>query len=300
MLADKVTQLETDVVTARRITEFWRKQIGVHGERKAEAFYLSVGLNHLETKSIEWEGLTLFREPSDLEKLCIKSISQAQDAGKASVTVILLEARSELIDDGLKAIRKLTPATYHELILTMPDEFHSELRGQLEKVFHKGQSLVAAELAQQKGKARTSLKQSEEDNQELDDLTDLTDSRLANDIQARITAAAARFALVGLTGAALWDAVSKEVSDGSTGWLDRIAAGAASKALSDGRLAEMEDRKDEIDHYEQSEILDQNTCGPCAEDDGKTASDPDDLPGAPNPDCEGGDYCRAFVAAITL
>lgn len=301
-LSEKISQLETDVITAKRLADFWRRQIEAYGEAKATAFYRHLGLNHLEAKSVNWDGLTLSREPSEVEKLCVKSIAQAQEAGKESLLTILLKARTALIDEALKAIKELKPANFHKLILPMPDEYHDELRGQLDKVFDRGRELVMVELAKQKGKsviAGASYKQSDEDDDELDDLTDLTDSRVANEIQARATSAATRFALLGLTGAALWAAVSRELGEGSTGWLDRVSTGAANKVLNFGRYREMQDRADEIDRYEQSELLDQNTCAPCAADDGKTASNPDDLPGAPNPDCEGGDYCRGFIVAIT-
>lgn len=301
MLENKVVQLEQDVVTAQRIASFWRKQIDLYGEPKAEAFYRSLGLNHLETKSIEWEGLKLSREPNEVEKSCVKGIAQAQESGKESIAKVLLSARLSLIDSALSAIKKLTPATYHELILTMPEKFHDELREQLIKIFGKGKLLVARELEQQSGKRASGIqiKQTADDD-ELDGIIDLTDARVANEVQSRIAAAASRFALLGLTGKALWDAVSKEVGDGSTGWLDRIATGATNKVLSFGRAREMKDRQGDIDRYEQSELLDDRTCPACAEDDGKTASDPEDLPGAPNPDCEGSDYCRGFIVAIAI
>lgn len=317
MLPDKIAQLKQGASAALTVAEWWETQIATHGIEKATAFYKHIGLNHLDErklepllpphlhatklKSVDWEGLSLSREPSEVEKICVKGIAQAQESGKAQLTSILLDARTSLIESALSAIKKLTPATYHKLILTMPDKFHDEVRDQLTKIFGNGKDLVAAELSQQGVKRlKPKPKRRDDDDDELDDLADLTDARLANEIQARITAAATRFALLGLVGQALWDAISREVGDGSTGWLDRIATGTTNKVLNFGRAREMEDRKDEIDRYEQSELLDQNTCGPCAADDGKTASDPDDLPGAPNPDCEGADLCRGFIVAITI
>lgn len=315
MLANKVSELRGGAEKAIRIADFWDTQIERHGEPTAEAFYKSLGLNHLEKKSIEWEGLILSREPTEAEKLCIKSIAGAQDAGKASVSAVLLEARTALIDEALKAIKKLKPANYHELILSVPDKFKSELRDQLGKVFMKGKKLVDAELTRQAGKSfktwcphlgglgppficeKCETKQADptaEDDQELDDVTDLTDGRMANEIQARITAAAARFALLGLTGKALWDAVNAEVGDGSTGWLDRIATGATNNVLNFGRSSEAAARQDEWGTVEYSAILDNNVCDPCAAADGESGSSEDDLTPAPNPECAGGDWCRCF------
>lgn len=301
MLANKVSQLQSDVITAKRIADFWQKQIDLYGEVKAEAFYRSLGLNHLEShqaKSIEWEGLTLSRQPTEIEKLCVKGIAQAQEAGKESVKSVLMKARESLIDSGITAIKKLTPATYHELVLSVPDKFNSELRVQVEKVFKKGKVLMASELARGGGKmAYTSgiqVKQTEDDDAELDDLTDLTDSRLANDVQSRITAAVARFTLLGLIGTALWDAVRGEIETGSISYIDRSSTGLANKVLNFGRMREAQDRKDEWDRVEYSAILDQNVCEPCASEDGTTASNEADLQPAPNPECQGGDWCRCF------
>lgn len=321
-LQEKVLKLKLDGAIALRHAQFWEKQIAQHGEAKTTAFYKSLGLNHLDgngprvinddkriieltihrdsipphrKSAVEWEGLTLSREPTEVEKLCIKSIASAQEAGKASVTVVLLRLRTDLIDDALKAIKKLKPATYHELILKTPKESRAELREQLTKIFNKGRRLVAAELS--KGKAIIDI-DDDEDDEELDDLTDLTDSRVVNDVQSRITAAAARYALLGLAGAALWEAVNKEMADGSVSYIDRAATGITNKVLAFGRSREMDDRKDEIDHFEQSALLDPNTCEPCVSDDGKTSPNMDDLPGGPNPYCLGSDFCRCFVVAV--
>lgn len=313
-LQEKVLQLKLQGAMQVRHALWWERQIKTHGEIKAEAFYRHLGLNHIERKGVEWEGLTLSREPKEHEKIAVKGISQAQETSKEQIGKILLKLRDELISDGLKGIRELSPAQYHMLILETPAEFRSSLRDRLIKVYATGRDLVSRELTgRPKGKhipgegelkfreMGVIIKQDEEDEDEfdeLDTLTDLTDSRVTNEVQSRITGAAARFALLGLTGAALIEAIQKELADGSVSYIDRAAIGVGNKVIAIGRMDEMRKRSDEIERYEQSEILDQNTCGPCAEDDGKTASDPDDLPGAPNPSCEGGDYCRGFIVAI--
>src|SRR5688572_22720750 len=192
-LTEKVNQLKCDVVTAARLAEFWNKQIEVYGEQQAERFYLSLGLNHIERKGVEWEGLNLSREPKEHEKIAVKGIANAQESAKESIGKILLSLRTELIEDGLKGIKKLKPATYHELILEASKESRSDLRDRLIKVHKQGRLLVAAELG---------LKEAvpEDEFDDLDMLTDLTDARVANDVQARITDAATRYSLLGLEG----------------------------------------------------------------------------------------------------
>lgn len=306
-LQEKVISLKLHALIAARHAEFWGKIIREHGEQKATNFYTSLGLNHLEKKSYEWEGLTLSREPKEHEKLAVKGVSQAQESAKESLIRLLLELRTELISDGLKGISELSPATYHQLVLDTPAEFRPRLRDRLIEVFHDGRDLVSRELTgRPKGKHYAcdtelkfrelgiSIKQDEDEFDELDMLTDVTDTRVSNDVQSRVIAAAARFALLGLVGIALSEAIRGEVEQGSTSYIDRAATGAANKVLNFGRAREARERRDQWGTVEYSALLDQNVCGPCAAEDGTSANNEDDLTPTPNPDCEGGDWCRCF------
>lgn len=291
-LREKLINLKLNAALAVRHANGWQHLIDLYGEEKATEFYKHLGLNHLEKKSVEWEGLMLSREPKDHEKLMIKGIAQTQESSKQAVGNILLDLREQLITDGLKDLRKLDPATYHALVLETPAISRATLREQLIKTHRQGRMLVAKEL----GKKADAPSEDEFD--DLDLLTDLTDSRVLNDVQARLIAAAQRFSLAGLTGEELLTAVKTEVSDSSTASIDRIATGAANKVISIGRSDEAEARSDEWDRVEYSALLDQNVCDPCASDDGQTATNEDDLQPAPNPECLGGDYCRCFHAWI--
>lgn len=306
-LQAKVHQLKLEAALAARHATFWQRAIEQHGETKATEFYSHLGLNHLEKKSFDWEGLTLSREPKEHEKIAIKGIHAAQESSKDQITKVLLEARKSLISDGLKGIKKLSPAQYHELSLSVSSEHREGLRDRLITTYHKGRDLVSRELTgRPKGKHVPSaselkfrglgvfIKQDDEDFDDLDTLTDLTDSRLANDVASRVTAAATRYRLLGLTGAALWKAVEKEVSEGSTGYVDRAATGAANRTINQGRSDEAQERSGEWETVEYSAILDQNVCSPCSQDDGQSSTNEADLTPAPNPDCEGGDWCRCF------
>lgn len=287
-LQEKVLRLKLEGALAVRHALFWENAIAQRGAPAAEAFYKSLGLNHLEKKSFEWEGLTLSREPTKAEKLCVKGIAGAQESSKEKITVILLKLRTDLISDGLKGIKKLTPPTYHELMLTASSESRQNLRDRLIKTHKQGRMLVAAELS------KKDTVTSDDEFDELDDLTDVTDSRVANDVQSRITAAAARFALLGLTGAQLWAAVSQELADGSVSYIDRASQGLANRVINIGRGDEAQSRSDQWERVEYSAILDQNVCGPCAAEDGQEAATEDELTSVPNPECEGGDWCRCF------
>lgn len=304
-LQGKVLSLKLEAAMAARHADFWQRAIDTHGEEKATAFYTHLGLNHLETKGFEWEGLTLSREPKEHEKIAVKGIHQAQQSAKESISTILLNLRQELITDGLEGISNLDPAKYHTLVLQAPPEFRKSLRDRLVTTYRQGRRLVAVELSA--GRIPTTAqassflylfsperKQEDDEFDDLDMLTDLTDARVVNDVQSRIIADAARFALLGLAGVVLVNAVRTQIADGSVSYIDRASTGLANKVINIGRGDEAEDRKDEWGRVEYSALLDANVCGPCAAEDGTEAATEDELTPVPNPDCEGGDWCRCF------
>lgn len=288
-LQEKVLSLKLEAVIAARHAAFWQKAIQVHGEEKATAFYKHLGLNHLEQKGFEWEGLTLSREPTEAEKRCVKGIAGAQESAKGQLISLLSSLRTELISDGLEGIKKLDPATYHSLVLDTPAEFRTSLRDRLIAIHHEGRLLIASELSK-----KQDFEDDEDEFDELDTLTDVTTGRVANDVQSRMIAAAARFTLLGLAGVALLNAVQGEINAGTVSYIDRAGTGLANKVINIGRRDEAESRRDQWGRVEYSALLDQNVCGPCAEEDGDTANDEADLTPVPNPECEGGDWCRCF------
>jgi PHD/YefM family antitoxin component YafN of YafNO toxin-antitoxin module len=294
-LQEKVLNLKLNAALAVKHANGWQRLIDLYGEEKATAFYSHLGLNHLEKKSIEWEGLNLSREPKEHEKIAVKGIHGAQESAKGSIGKILLNLREELITDGLKRIQKLKPASYHSLVLQTPNETATTLKEQLITVHHQGRMLVAAELGK-----KAAIIDDEDEFDDLDMLTDLTTSRVANDVQARIIDAATRHALLGQTGAGLINAVTNEISGGSVTYIDRAARGLANKVINIGRSDEAESRKDEWDQIEYSALLDPSVCDFCAAEDGKTASNEDYLQPAPNPDCLGFDNCRCFHVFIAV
>jgi hypothetical protein len=316
-LSEKTLQLKLNAAAVWRHALWWEKQIQAHGEAKATAFYKHLGLNHLGSgckcpqdlpsdlftknihvspcpfvKSFEWEGLALSREPKEHEKIAVKGVASAQESSKGKITTILLKLRTELISDGLDGIRKLDPADYHTLTLSSPAEIRTSLRDRLIKVYGQGRRLVAAELGKE-GKATDPT-----GFDDLDLLADVTTSRVLNDVQFRIIDAAQRFRVLGLFGNKLFTAVSGELEAGSVSYIDRAATGLANRVISIGRGDEARDRKDEWERVEYSALLDQNVCGPCAAEDGNSAENESDLTPTPNPDCQGGDWCRCFHVFI--
>lgn len=313
-LQSKILHLKLEAALAAKHADFWQRAIDIHGEDRATAFYKHLGLNHLEAKSFEYEGLTLSREPKEHEKVAVKGIAQAQESSKEAIATILLNLRKQLISDGLSGISQLPPAQYHELIIEIPRESRSDLRDRLIQIHAQGRMLVATELVNAKHCDHEwslntpfrcykclivpEIKADEAEFDELDDLTDLTSARIANDVQSRITAAATRFSLLGQSGPNLIASVTNEVTNGSVAYIDRAATGLANKVISLGREDEAQNRSDEWGRVEYSALLDQNVCGPCASEDGQSATNEDDLTPTPNSACEGGDWCRCFHVYI--
>lgn len=320
-LQEKVQNLKLEAALAIKHAQGWQGLIDKYGEDKTTEFYTHLGLNHLEKKSFEWEGLTLSREPKEHEKIAVKGIANAQESSKEAIGKILLSLREELISDGLKGIKKLKPASYHELTLQASSAIRTSLRDRLIKVYKQGRMLVVRELgtlpkgfAHEPGcnerfikndppgyQCKCEFKAAAEDEfDDLDDLTDLTDSRIANDVQSRITAAATRFSLLGLTGSELETAIQNEITAGSVSYIDRAATGLANKVINIGRSDEAESRTDEWERVEYSALLDQNVCDPCASFDGDSSTDEADLEPAPSPSCLGGDWCRCFHVFVAI
>jgi len=284
-LQRKLLDLKLQAALAVRHAQGWQRLIDLYGEDRATAFYQHLGLNHLPAKSVEWEGLQLSRQPKDYEALQVKAVAAAQDSAKERLTNLLLVIRNSLTDDALKMLTVLSPPNYHKLIVTVSDTDREHLRDAVTVTFNDGRLLIAA----QRG-----IKADDADDfdGDLDQLTSITTSRLANDVQARVTGAAARYALLGQSGATLVTSVTGDVRTASTAYVDRVATGLANRTISFGRSVEA--ARYEWQRIEYSALLDVNTCGPCLDADGQEAASEDDLTPAPNPECEGYDNCRCF------
>lgn len=284
-LQQKLLSLKLEAALALRHAQGWQKLIDLYGEDKATEFYTHLGLNHLPVKSYNYDGLTLSREPKPHEALQVKAIASAQDSAKERFSTMMLVIRNELISNATGRLAKLSPAKYHTLIVSVDKAAHILLRDLVSETFNDGRLLIQM---QRGSKSDDDLDYDDE----LDDLTTISEVRLANDVQARITGAATRYAMLGQTGTTLINSVTNDIRSGSVAYIDRISTGLANRTLNLGRSAEA--ARFDWQRVEYSALLDQNVCGPCASADGETANDEADLTPAPNPECEGYDNCRCF------
>lgn len=240
-----------------------------------------------ESKGFEWEGLTLRREPTELEKLVVKSIDDAQEQGADTLEAALLSIRTRMIDDAIASLPETTEAELHLLTVQPTEQEHTDILALLLVLALKGAGLIVAELNQQ-GAALTGLASKNPGKDELPLLASVVLSRVANDVQTRVAAAAQQALMLGLDPI---EHARVSLLAGSTAYVSRAAAEGANVALAKGRMAEMAARNGVFSFLVYSAVLDANTCQPCGAVDGQTGQ-VGELPSVPNVSCPGGAQCR--------
>jgi SPP1 gp7 family putative phage head morphogenesis protein len=176
----------------------------------------------------------------------------------------------------------------HELLLTPPTNAYKRVRKPIVAASEEGRSQIVKDA---KG-TKTDIPEL------LQRLIDLTVSRVVNEVQSAAASIIAALGVLGLDRNEIEDRIKQELDDRSDAPFERIAAQAVNAAVNEGRREEMDARKDEIEYYVWSAILDKNTCGPCEALDGTEADSLDQLPDAPYDECEGGANCRCFVISV--
>lgn len=237
-------------------------------------------------KSFDWQGMTLRREPTEIEARCIKAIDEAMKSGASALLGQLLNLRETYIREIIDEIEGMEPETWHEATVTTTDSQRAAIVTILAAIFLRGAQLIAQELRQQGATVEGGVTKPD-----LDTLTSIAGVlvvRIANDVQARGTGAAIAGQLV---GRAVAEAIRQAFEDGSTAYVARAANEGSNWAIAQGRDAEIRSRGGQIDYLVYSAVLDNNTCQPCGNADGLSGQI-DDIPPAPNPDCEGGASCR--------
>jgi len=255
-------------------------------------------------KSVEYDGMTLWREPTPLEQtINLKAIQDAFDSGEKKIEKELLDLREKLIEAAISGIIVLSPSDYHTLTLEAPEKSVEQLRKELQAIYDHGRQLVLDELAAQGASNLGSIGEADEaDAADLDTLAGLSASRLMNDLQSRVVGLAAGLAALGITGSDLETRIQEEIDAGSTGYVHTNALSADHVALNAGRSAEGDQQTQDgnVESVYYSAVLDASCCEPCSSADGETAPDEESLLPltAPNPDCLGGPLCRCLIVYV--
>ena len=257
-----------------------------------------------EKKTFEFDGLTLGREPSELEQLIsLKTIVRDFEAEKEKASKLLLSFRNSLIEQAVEEIRKLTPETVFSLTLTPTANIRTKVLKILKSAYSRGRNQVIGEVnAQSGGKYDLpSHKKDEFDDEYLDDLMAVAIARVINEIQSRsVNIYVSLQTLLDFSEEALREALQDE----STKFVEQTAANVVNAAMQKGRFAEITELlsidPNAYKYCEYSAVLDKGTCSVCRDADGETGATPADVSTAPNPECEGGWNCRCFVVLVTV
>lgn len=247
----------------------------------------------LEKKTDE---LTYRRELTEIESLIdLKAISNSYDSNKEKLLKVILTLRSDLIIQASQSVAKFKPSDIFELTLTPPVSAYKRVGKALESAFRDGQDQITREQQSQSKSFKPEFKGVFEDL--LKRLSELTVSRIINEIQTRSINIAAALGILGIETDEIETQLKDELEEQSTKPFELFAGQAANAAVNGGRRAELESRKGEIRVYEYSAILDNNLCDECSEWDGKQAENLDDLPDTPYENCLGAGNCRCFIIA---
>lgn len=242
-----------------------------------------------DTKTYDYNGLALRREPTENEKrVDLKGLNDAYEGEKVKLSRILIGIRDDLIEQSADAVKALRADEIYTLTLTPPVQANKKVRKAIDSAVEIGRAQVARELGGQKAEVKKGGPSF------VSRLVDILISRLVNEIQTRAIDVFARLATLGLDDEEITGRLREDLDGQSQKVFESFASQAVNAAINAGRDAEAQDRKDEWNKVEYSALLDANTCSVCEDADGKSSDDPEDLPDAPNPDCEGQANCRCF------
>lgn len=272
-------------------------------------------------KVYDYDGLTVAREPTELEKqIDIKAIARDMESGKDSISKVLLSIRDRLILEAAKKLSQMN-GNYHELILRAAKSEQEKLKKLVGDLVQKGRRQIAKELKAQGAKVKGAIKLNPlpegvamfagdvvaiknaygtkaTEEADFDELSDVTISRLINDVQARAVGAAISQKLLDIADDEFAERIIKALRDGSNSYAERAAAEAANAAIGQGRRDEAFERSGEWSEIQFSSVLDSGTCAPCESEDGTSYGSLEDAPSTPYQECEGGASCRCVLIFV--
>lgn len=261
-------------------------------------------LPEIKAKLIEYDGLMLRREPDHLEKLCdLKSMVNELEINQQRAEKVLKRFRLDLIDQAATKLERRNPGNAYLITLDPDPKVRKDIAKAMRNAYATGQNQVARELmAQTRNKkfdaSHWEVKDIDEDDLlYIEQLSDGVISRMINEIRTR---AVNQYLALKLLGNYAKDILIDTLLDQSEAFIKQLASASANAATQSGRADEAGERKGDWDRVQYSAILDANTCTPCEDADGMEADTPEELPDAPNPDCEGGVNCRCFHVYIAV
>jgi HK97 family phage portal protein len=241
-----------------------------------------------EIKAYDFNGLKLSRKPTEREAAIVATIAQAQEAALDGVQLELLDIKNHLIEQAATRIANLAKPELLTLSISAPRK--KALAVTVRVAIALGRASVLTELGEKAQKD-----ESETESEIIDRIVEHASAAIITAVSGRFVADLLRRLLRGEEKPDAINRTRAELDQGSVAYVEEIAQGAAYQAVADGRKIEARRRQREGDRYIYSSLLDVNTCGPCKADDLKEGASFDDVPQAPNPDCEGRWRCRCQI-----
>ena len=272
------------------------------GTAKEETAGQEVPIEPVAASDVAATGLKLRREPRGMEKhLALHDIVTALDKGRVDVAAAIRAARPRIQAEVIHKLVDSPVRNMHRVSVAPDERLTGEIEGILRGVSDFGQAQVGKERESQLagrapgGAATIRMSDGGGKRDQVGLYADGVVSKFTNNLTSRATNAAVnrkRGAGDTTTKGDLIQGIGSDLDDQSDKWIDPLSGEGANEAFADGRQAGYEQYSDEIGQVIYSALLDINTCEACATADGQEGATPDDIPDAPNPDCDGGDRCR--------
>jgi len=317
-LVDALQKLATAgaIESDEELEEWLRSKLGAPGKDKATARPrpaapdLTQRREDAKAEMSEAGGLKFRRELKPAEKhLALADIVSALDKGRDEIAAALRRARSaiqaeivnKLVNAPVRSMHRVSVAPDERLIAEVEEilqgvgEFGSQQVGQERERQQAGAAPRDAEAIRAASVLKKKLKR--------DPLGVYADG-VVGEFITTLTSRAANVALDwmrrpgDLSKGEIIRKVEQELDEQSDKWIDGAAAKGANEAFADGRQAGYQEYSDEIGAVQYSALLDWNTCENCSHADGAEGTTLDEIPGVPNPDCDGGDKCRCVHVYI--
>lgn len=258
-----------------------------------------------KSKTFDYEGLTLGREPNEVELLIdLKKIVSDQETAKERTAKILLKFREQLINEAVTEAENFDASNIFSLTLSAQNKINQSLYKAFEAAHQTGKEQIIDDINRQSSAKDFSfgleIKDLDKETiKKIRQMTDLTISKLLNEIQKR---AIDIFVLLESLGIDVdfFTKLKERLTGEPTKWIEQLAGNSTNLLINTGRDEEIDNQKDVIQYVTYSAILDRNTCEACESADGETADEVAGLPECPNPDCDGGTNCRCIHIAVIV
>lgn len=240
-----------------------------------------------KSKSVAFDGLTLHREPTEIEKaIGLKTIVEEHKTLSAALSATLSRFRTSLIDQAVTNLDGVSTAEAAEMQLIPDLKAKKSVANVIKKAYRQGVLQIERELSS--GKKDDDRGDIED---ELDEITDLVISKMVSEVRSR---AINGYVMLKLLLDYTVEKLRTLLKGESEKFLEQLAANTVNAAINRGRTDEGKRRSGEWKRVYYSAILDSGTCEACEEADGLEADDAADLPSVPNPECAGGANCRCM------